>query len=52
MSLGLAWPRDYKTFLCSTQLNMEFITLINVKTPTIVRILTFIRRINTTSESI
>ena len=34
----------------STQLSMEFILLINVKMPTIVDILTFISRINTTSE--
>ena len=37
-------------FLCSTQLSMKFILLINVKTPTIVGILTFISMINTTSE--
>ena len=40
-----------KLFSCSTQLNMKFILLINVKMPTIVGILTFISRINTTSES-
>ena len=37
-------------FLCSTQLSMKFSLLINVKMPTIVGILTFISRINTTSE--
>ena len=36
--------------LCSTQLSIEFIMLINVKMPTIVGILTFISMINTTSE--
>ena len=46
-------PRGYKTFfLCSTQLSMKFIMLINVKMPTIVGILIFISRINTTSESL
>ena len=39
-----------KTFTCSTYLSVEFILLINVKIPTIVGILTFIRRINTTSK--
>ena len=39
-----------KLFSCSTQLNMEFILLINVKMPTIVGILTFISMINATSE--
>ena len=33
-------PRGYKTFSCSTQLNMKFSPLINVKMPTIVGILT------------
>ena len=42
-------PWRYKTFACSTQLSTKFI-LINVKMPTIVGILTFISRINTTSE--
>ena len=40
-----------KLFSCSTQLSTKFILLINVKMPTIVGILTFISRINTTSES-
>ena len=39
-----------KLFPCSTQLPMKFILLINVKMPTIVGILTFISKINTTSE--
>ena len=38
-------------FSRSTQLSMKFILLINVKMPTIVDILTFISKINTTSES-
>ena len=33
-------------FSCSTLLSMKFILLINVKTPTIIGILTFIIRIN------
>ena len=41
-----------KLFSCSTQLSTKFILLINVKMPTIVGILTFISRINTTSESL
>ena len=36
--------------LCSTQLSMKFIQLINVKMPTIVGNLTFISMINTTSD--
>ena len=43
--------RVFKTFSCSTQLSMKCILLLNVKMPTIVGILTFINRINTTSES-
>ena len=35
--------QGYKTFSCSTQLSLKFILLINVKMPTIVGILTFIR---------
>ena len=35
-----------KLFSCSTQLNMKFFLLINVKTPTIVGILTFMSRKN------
>ena len=37
-------PRGYKTFLCSTQLGMKFILLLNVKIPTIVGILTLMSR--------
>ena len=44
----LFWPQGYKTFLCATQLSTKFILLINVKMSTIVGILTFISRINTT----
>ena len=40
-----------QNFLCSIQLNRKFIMPINVKIPTIIGILTFISRINTTSES-
>ena len=40
-----------ETFSYSTQLSMKFILLINVKMPTNVGILTFIGRINRTSES-
>ena len=44
-------PRLYiKLFSYSTQLSTKFILLINVKMPTIVGMLTFIRMINTTSE--
>ena len=39
-------------FSCSSQLNIEFILLINVKMPTIVGILTLISMINTTPESL
>ena len=39
-----------KLFPCSTQLSKKFILLINVKMPTMVGILTFISRINTTAE--
>ena len=39
-----------KLFLCSTQLSTKFILLTNVKMPTIVGILTFISRINTSYE--
>ena len=41
-----------KLFSCSTQLNIQFTMLINVKMPTIVGILAFISMINTTPESI
>ena len=43
-------PKVIKLFSCSTQLILKFIMFINVKMPTIVGILTFISRINTTSE--
>ena len=43
-------PEVIKLFPCSTQLSTKFILLINVKMPTIVGILTFMSRINTTSE--
>ena len=46
-------PEVIKLFSCSTQLSTKstkFILLINVKMPTIVGILTFISKINTTSE--
>ena len=48
---GWLRPETIKLFSCSSQLSMKFILLINVKMPTIVGFLTFIRRINTTSES-
>ena len=38
-------------FSCSTDLNTKFILLINVKMPTIVCILTFISKINASSET-
>ena len=41
-----------KLVLCSTQLGMKFIQLINAKMSTIVGILTFISRINTSYESL
>ena len=44
--------RGYQTFLCSTQLSMKLIMLINVKMSTIVGILTFISMINAKSESL
>ena len=48
--LQMTWTRGYKTSSCSTQLSTKFIRLINVKMPTAVGILTFMSRINTTSE--
>ena len=51
-SVCLTRPRGYITFICSTQLSMKFVKLINVKMPTIGGILTFISMINTTSESL
>ena len=43
-------PEVIKLFSCSTELSTKFIMLINVKMPTIVGILTFMRMINTISE--
>ena len=43
-------PEVIKLFPFSTQLSTKFVLLINVKMPTIVGILTFISRINITSE--
>ena len=43
-------PEVIKLFICSTQLSMKFIMLINVKMPTLVCILTFVSMINTTFE--
>ena len=43
-------PRLQNFFPCSTQLGTKLILLINAKMPTIVGVLTFISRINTTSE--
>ena len=45
-------PEVIKLFSCSTQLSTKFILLINVKMPTIFGILTFISRLNTSSESL
>ena len=45
-------PEVIKHFSCSTQLSITFIMLINVKMPTKVGILTFLRMINKTSESL
>ena len=46
-------PKVMKIFLCLTQLSLViFIMLINVKMPTIVRILTFFSMINTSSDSL
>ena len=39
-------PRGYKTNSCSTQLNMKFFLLLNVKMPTVVGILTLVSRKN------
>ena len=46
---GMNQAQGY-VFLCSTQLNVKFTMLINVKMP-IIGILTFISMTNTTSES-
>ena len=46
INLWIIWkpgPEVIKLFSCSTQLSMKFSPLINVKMPTIVGILTFIR---------
>ena len=48
----LSSPKSYKPFLCSAQLGMKFILLMNVKMPTIVGIFTFNSMINTTSKSL
>ena len=45
-------PEVMKKKICSTQLSLEFIKLINVKMPTVVGILTIISLINTASESL
>ena len=45
-----SYPKDIKHFSCSTQLNIEFILLINVWVPTLVCILTFISMINTSER--
>ena len=50
LHLPTTGPGVIKLFPCSTQLSIKFILLINVKMPTTVGILTFISRINTTSE--
>ena len=42
-------PWGFKACLCSTQLIIEFIMLINVKMPTIIGILACISLINTSS---
>ena len=47
--MNQAW-RFLKNISCSSQLSMKFIMFINVKMPIIVGILTYICRINTTSE--
>ena len=44
------WLEAIKLFLCSIQLSMKFIMLVNIKVPTIVGILIFMSMINTTSE--
>ena len=45
-------PKIIKLFPWSTQLRMKFILFINFKMPTIIGILTFISRINTTPKSL
>ena len=39
-------PEVIKLFSCSTQLSMKFFLLMNIKMPTVVGILTFVRRKN------
>ena len=51
--LELPFVQNRDSILCqfeSTQFSMKFILLINAKMPTIVGILAFISKINTTSE--
>ena len=50
--LGSPGTESQALRLCSTQLSMKFIMLINVKMPTIVGILTFISLIDTKFESL
>ena len=45
-----AGPEVIKLFSYSTQLGINLILLINVEMPTIVGVVTFISKINTTSE--
>ena len=45
-------PEVIKLLSCSTQLNIKFIMLINVKMPTNIGILIFVSMINKTSESL
>ena len=45
------WTPGYKIFSMLNSTEHEFILPRNVKMPTVVGILTFIRRMNTTSES-
>ena len=49
-SPGSPGPEVIKLISCSTHLSTKLILLINVKMPTIVGILTFFSKINTTSE--
>ena len=43
---------EVKTFVCSTQLSMGLLMLINVQMPTAVGVLTFINMINTSYGSL
>ena len=47
----MSGPEVIIVFICSTQVGMGFIMHINVKMPSTVGILTFISRIESTSES-